>query len=776
MKSYLNLVPISAKVHKRQNRMTILCIIISVLLVTSVFSLADMMIRKESALLLEDHGNWHFQLEHLSQDTAQEIGRRPDVTAIGWSEAYNLDADQPYYIGDKKAALYGTDQTYMIRIANGLEEGSFPSGDGEVMLSSNAKDVLKMQPGESVTIHTPAKDMDFIVSGFGSDDKKYYKGQNYLVAVYMTQAAFDAIMEANGLEGSPVLYVQFQSAAKAAKALPQLEKQYNLPKENISENTAVMGIAGKSTNQSMRNNYGMAAVLFVLVLLAGILMISSSMNSNVAQRTKFFGMMRCIGASRQQIIRFVRLEALSWCRMAVPAGIVLGTAVSWGICALLRYGIGGEFATIPVFGLSFAGIISGAVVGVITVLLAAMFPAKRASKVSPMSAVSGNAGVNPSAAHGVRVGLGRIERTLGFHHAVESKRNWLMMTASFSLSIILFLCFRVGLEFAGQLLPSLRSWQPDITLGGYANALVLERSLSDEIASLAGVAHVFGSSYIKNVPAVSSREGIDHINIVSYDNFLLDGSRERVVEGDLAAVYGDSNGIMTINNKDNPLKVGDTIQIAGEELQVACAVSDGLFSSELIAICSQETFDRLMGEQNYNMIGVQLNKDVPEETLRKISSFASDDVIYTDMRESNQEISTTYLATQLVGYGFLAIITMITLFNIINSISMSVTARMKQYGAMRAVGMDGGQLTRMIAAEAFTYAFSGLAVGCLGGILLSRFLHMQLLTRYFGIGWKPPLALLCVILVFILFSTAAAVYAPAKRMRNMAVTETINEL
>ena len=47
MKSYLSLVPISAKVRKRQNRMTLLCIIISVLLVTTIFSMADMAIRME---------------------------------------------------------------------------------------------------------------------------------------------------------------------------------------------------------------------------------------------------------------------------------------------------------------------------------------------------------------------------------------------------------------------------------------------------------------------------------------------------------------------------------------------------------------------------------------------------------------------------------------------------------------------------------------------------------------------------------------------------------
>ncbi len=48
MKSYLSLIPISAKVRKRQNRMTILCIIISVLLVTTIFSVAEMFIRTKS--------------------------------------------------------------------------------------------------------------------------------------------------------------------------------------------------------------------------------------------------------------------------------------------------------------------------------------------------------------------------------------------------------------------------------------------------------------------------------------------------------------------------------------------------------------------------------------------------------------------------------------------------------------------------------------------------------------------------------------------------------
>ncbi len=78
-------------------------------------------------------------------------------------------------------------------------------------------------------------------------------------------------------------------------------------------------------------------------------------------------------------------------------------------------------------------------------------------------------------------------------------------------------------------------------------------------------------------------------------------------------------------------------------------------------------------------------------------------MIFDDLRKGNQEDAATYLAAQFVLYSFLAILAMITLSHIINSISMSVTARIRQYGAMRAVGMDGSQLTRMMIAEALTY-------------------------------------------------------------------------
>ena len=77
------------------------------------------------------------------------------------------------------------------------------------------------------------------------------------------------------------------------------------------------------------------------------------------------------------------------------------------------------------------------------------------------------------------------------------------------------------------------------------------------------------------------------------------------------------------------------------------------------------------------------------------------------------------------AYGFLAIDSLITVLNIMNSISIGVSARIKQYGAMRAVGMESRQVTKMIAA-AVTYAASGTIVGIVLGLLLHYLIYVRL--------------------------------------------------
>lgn len=194
------------------------------------------------------------------------------------------------------------------------------------------------------------------------------------------------------------------------------------------------------------------------------------------------------------------------------------------------------------------------------------------------------------------------------------------------------------------------------------------------------------------------------------------------------------------------------------------------------------------GESAYRLNGkrvVLYGADADYVSLNRAAAFAgtypqadlaTDDVIMQDLRESNRQDRGTYYAVRIVLYGFLAIIGGISLLNIVNSISMSVSARARQYGAMRAVGMEDVQLCRMIAAEAGTYAASGLLVGVAAGLVLHRALYTRLITHYFGVVWRVPFGLLAVLCLFVAGAAALAVHGPVKRLQAMPVTAAINEL
>ncbi|MHC1723909.1 MAG: ABC transporter permease [Aminipila sp.] len=784
MRSYLSLIPISAKVHRRQNRMTLLCIVFAVFLVTAVFSMADMGVRMEKTRLLSKEGNWNIQLKNISESVAEQIKSRTDIAAMSRYDVINDNRENDYYIGDRKAVLYGVDKTYITDIKNCLAEGSYPQSDTEIMLSPNAKTAFGIDIGDSITINTPSGSMKYTVSGFGEDDAGYNSLYD-TISAYMNQTAFYKICAKNDRELAPVYYIQFHKNTKISKQIASIKEQYGLADENIDKNSATLGLADFGSNTAVQTLYSTAAVLFVLILIAGVLMISSSINSNVAQRTKFFGMMRCIGMSRQQIVRFVRLEALNWCKTAVPAGVILGIAITWGLCAALRFFVSEEFSAMPLFGVSPIGIISGVIVGVVTVLIAARSPAKRAAKVSPVAAVSGNSENVKNMHHAVNTRFLKIETALGINHAVSAKKNLLLMTGSFALSIILFLSFSVLIDFVGYVMPQ-SSNAPDINISSNDSSNSIDNALLDKISSMAGVKHAFGRRSCFDIPAELNKDNrlsssIDIISFDEYDLNCLTKDKELRKGSDISKVYGDSNYVLTIWDKDSPLEIGDKIRVGNKELEIAGMLkfnpfsSDGSMNGKITLITSGETFTRITGVTDYSLIVIQTTRDVTDDNVEAIRNAVGEEYKFSDQR--GQRTTGTYIAFLLFVYGFLAIITLVTVLNIMNSISMSVSAKIKQYGAMRAVGMDERQITKMIAVEAFTYALSGGVVGCAVGLLVSKLLYDNLIIAHFNYAtWNIPVIPIMIILLFVFVAAMAAVYAPSKRIRNISVTETINEL
>lgn len=531
--------------------------------------------------------------------------------------------------------------------------------------------------------------------------------------------------------------------------------------------------------------------LFILILLAGVLMISSSLNSTVAQRTKFFGMMRCLGMSHKQVIRFVRLEALHWCRLAIPLGVLAGVVASWGLCAALRFAVGEEFATIPLFGLSSLGIVAGILLGLTAVLLAARAPAKRAAAVSPITAVTGNAQSAPGTGSRVSARLFKIDTALGVHHTLSSKKSLMLMTGSFALSIILFLCFLVLIDFVGYLLPqSASTYELSFASSDGNNAISSE--LVTTLEGMPSVKRVFGRSSRFDVPAVidsaepssQAEPSSKAVDVIGYDAFDLDCLvKDNLLQrgSEPSKVYGDSPYALATWDEESPLKQGDSLHINGETLQIAGLLrydpfnSDGLTHGKTTLITSGDTFARLTGTTAYSLVMVQLAPHATDEDVAAISQLTDDSITFRDAR--GESTAGTYTAFALCIYAFIAIITLVAVLNMLNSISMSVSARTKQYGVMRAIGMSLDQIKKMIAAEAVTYALFGCAAGLIIGLWLSRLIFQGLIVSHFSYAsWELPMVPLLIILVIMAAATAAAVHAPSKRLSSMAVTATINEL
>ena len=248
MRSYLSLIPISAKVRRRQNRMTLLCIIFAVFLVTGIFSMADIFIQSETANVKEAGGNWHINLENISEEDAASIARRPDVSASSWFDMVNFDRDRSYTIGGIQTVLAGVEDPFRTDIMTYFPEGASLE-KGETILTPNAKAMLGVDVGDRVSLDTPAGSYDLLITGFRSGNSRYatdsgvgestalpVKGEQ--VGAFLQIETFREILAANGDAGTPAYYIQFSERANARRTLSEIKEQF--PEAKVNEPSFIM--------------------------------------------------------------------------------------------------------------------------------------------------------------------------------------------------------------------------------------------------------------------------------------------------------------------------------------------------------------------------------------------------------------------------------------------------------------------------------------------------------------------------------------------------------
>ena len=568
MKHYLDLIKISAKQHRRQNRMTRFCIVLSVFLVTVIFGMADMEMRLQLMQAKETDGNWHAAFS-VDEEQGEFLKARPEVEAVARYGTLNYHLKDGYRINETETGVCGFDQEFQEMIPDArVVEGTFPEMDNEAVINENIKVRLGMEIGDTFEMSTPQGEIKkYRVTGVAKNTALTAELDAF--CIFLNAEGFAALYGEECKDAGEVFYyVKFRPFCNIQQAIDEISSQFGLGLEQVRQNAKVLMLMFQSRDSYLMQFYFVAAVLSVLVVIAGILMITASMNSSIARRTEFFGMMRCLGATGKQVIRFVRREALSWCKTAIPYGVFAGIFVIWLLCGMLRHLSPGFFDGLPVFGISWMGIAAGVLVGLVTVLLAAGSPAKRASGVSPLTAVSGNAGTVQAVKRTANTWLFKVDTALGVHHATGSKKNFFLITGSFAFSIILFLAFSTAIDFMHHAVTPLRPSAPDIYIykGDHTNQIPL--SLAGEIREYPGVKCVFGRSYGEFVLSGSERP----ITVITYDEQQFRWAEDSLMEGNVQdAVEG--KGALSVFRNGNILAVGSSVRImaGGKEREVPIA-------------------------------------------------------------------------------------------------------------------------------------------------------------------------------------------------------------
>lgn len=787
MKHYLDLIQISAKQHKKKNRMTRLCILLAVFLVTVIFGMADMEIRCQMIQAVKSDGSWHAGFL-IDEEQGALLKARPEVEHIARYGVLNYHLRDGYQIEGIETAICGFDKELLEMFpAAELTEGTFPENSEEAVLNESAKTRLKVQAGDTVSVATPQGERkQYLITGITKDTA--LEAEYDAFGMYLNTDGFSALRPEETDSAQEVLYyVEFRKFCNIQDAIREISTQFGLEERQIRQNAKVLMLMFQSRDTYILQLYFAAAVLAVLVVIAGIFMITASMNSNIARRTEFFGMMRCLGATGKQVIRFVRREALSWCKTAIPAGMIAGLCMVWVLCGMLRFLSPGLFGELPVFGISYIAAAAGIIVGFVTVLLAARSPAKRAAKVSPLTAVSGNAGTVQAVKRTANTRIFKVDLALGVHHASGSKNNFLLVTSSFAFSIILFLAFGTAIDFMHHALTPLRASAPDIYIYKEDYSNQIPSGLDEIIQEHPGVKRAFGRGYAElTIPGKGST-----LIVISYDDQQFQWAKDSLIEGNLQDAI-DGKGLLFVYREGNTYAAGSSITVSAggreEETSAAGILGDVPYSYGVdrntgsiteMAVCSEELFRKLTGEDGYAVLDVQLNQDATDSQVQEIRKAMEQEcggsVAFSDKRIGNKETKGASYSMSVFLYGFLAVIALIGFFNIINTIAMSVSARMREYGAMRAIGMTVRQLNRMVLGEAMTYTAFGVLFGCMIGLPLNKALFQNLVTSRWGDAWSIPGWELLVIVFIMLGSVCLAVIGPAKQIKKMTVVDTINE-
>ncbi|TKH99028.1 ABC transporter permease, partial [Bacillus cereus] len=610
------------KGNKKRTILTLIGIVLSVSLISTIglFMNGTQISQIENTKKRQGY-SFHAVVLNYDESILKKIKYNPQIESFGL-----MSQGETVQVGEAAVQMNFADDNALEFLKYSIIKGRLPSNDQEVAVDPWVLPYIKenIQIGDSFELN----EKKYKLVGFLSDST--YTQENKVGRLLTYKSKFSA--------GEGKILVGISSKANFNEVLEGLKAISGENNINISNELIQLEKPGY-------NNSIMATLIITIsiVVIATIVVIYNAFQISVVERTRQFGLLRSIGATRKQIRQIVLREATFLAVIAIPIGIICSlialASLQFTFSLLME-----NSKAVSIFYVDWNILIISSIITLLSVIASSLYPAYFAGKISPLLAISSRLSIKKEQIKKQKNSMVKkplsIPLSMAMKNVKRNKNRYTITILSIIISSVLFITFSylMSVAFASKSFDKL-SVKSDITIKIVDNN-------PDHLAESEQVLHQLKS--LENISKVYEKQEN------SFETKLKDVTQSSATVKEIENTIGKSYTITIVNN-------------------------------------------------------YQENKTKKEEKL----------------------------TLQVLAYGFITVISLISSVNILNTITISIMTRRKELAALKSIGMSQKDLKKMITYEALIYGFSGSLQGIFFGCILSYIIYLAI-SDMLKMTWTIP--------------------------------------
>ena len=650
-----------------------------------------------------------------------------------------------------------------------LVEGRLPQGDSEIAVSPSVlerQQNVKVSSTLTVKASEDASPITVTVVGVVQPAADITRGDTgdtpYIFAPGEAQAAM-------GLPSDPaVLYVTAQTGTSDKELLSSVTEALAATQPGAQAYTAsdIITMRAASSDATASKTLTLLQVIAPVCVVVSGIVIATTFTTLMARQTRQIGLLRCVGATRRQIVGSVLRTALLTGLAGSVAGAVVGAVVAVPVIRSgLIEGVEPRHLTI-----SWTSFVLATLVGTVVTLVSVLRPARQASRVSPLVALTGQTAGQESlsrrriatAVAGVVIavlGLGLIQGGVAWRVLQIIGAGAVLAVLGIILALPLLVVGTsrlIGLICGQMRRPILHlatrnlARNPGRAAATTASLLVsvaVAAAMSSGLSSLSSSLQAYvgyntpvditvgelaadqdPSSTVAKIAAV---DGVESVVSVPWINVKMTGSRQNGQEESLTIAAVDKEKVSPVLRSQEALETlddhtlvldriynipdGTTVTLTGPagSTELTVRVKEGLDAAVTPAAAQ-----RLIGNTSTaSILWVRTSGDGSDQApVSAVREALSGSGLYVADSQETRASFTDQVRQVSIAIGAMLIFTLlIALSGLANTFNVSVLERTRELGVLRATGAQRSEIRRLLIAEAVLSALLGGTIGILLG-------------------------------------------------------------